>query len=102
MLARAYPEISVSQASATATALAYRVEAPASYGLAPAPPELDRRFEIWRPGTSVRVVRQDSSVQFVASSRGQAGHLLNEAFELLVEMDARRARTSHLHPSFRS
>ena len=73
-----------------------------SHELGPTLGDADSRFETWRANTRVRLVRGDSVVQFVASSRGQARQLLDQAFEILGDMDARRARTSHLHPSFRS
>jgi hypothetical protein len=74
---------------------------PARYRLAQTRADADKRVETWRPDTLVRVVRNDSTVHFTASSRGQARQLLDQALEILTEMDARRARRSHLHPSWR-
>ena len=96
----------MSQTSSIATALSYDTadtgDARAESELGPTLADNDARFETWRANTRVRVVRDDSVVQFVASSRGQAGHLLDQAFEILLAMDARRARRSHLHPSWPS
>jgi hypothetical protein len=90
---------SMSRMSSTAAALAYD-DAANGDGRAGAS-RADRRAEPWRSDTLVRVVRNDSVVHFTASSLGQARQLLDQALELLVEMDARRARRSHLHPSWR-
>ncbi len=92
----------MSRRSSTAAALASDIPdaAPARYRLAHTT-DPDKRVETWRPDTLVRVVRDDSIVHFTASSRGQARHLLDQALEILTEMDARRARRSHLHPSWR-
>ena len=84
----------MSQTSAIATELSYDAD------LGPTLTDADARFETWRANTRVRVVRDDSVVQFMASSRGQARHLLDQAFEILLVMDTRRARTSHLYPSW--
>jgi hypothetical protein len=91
----------MSRTSSTAVALAYdRIPLVAS-GSAQSPLAPDKRADLWRSDTLVRVVRDDSVVHFTASSRGQARQLLDQALDLLVEMDTRRARRSHLHPSWR-
>jgi hypothetical protein len=95
----------MSRTSSTAVALAYDDPltggTSVGHGLARTPSDAETRVESWRSDTLVRVVRNDSVVHFTASSRGQARQLLDQALELLVEMDARRARRSHLHPSWR-
>jgi len=95
----------MARTSSTAAALAYDDPLTGGtsfgYGSARTPPDGETRVESWRADTLVRVVRNDSVVHFTASSRGQARQLLDQALELLVEMDTRRARRSHLHPSWR-
>jgi hypothetical protein len=95
----------MSRTSSTAVALEYDQSATArpqrARGLASSRIEPEQRSEPWRSETLVRVVRDDSVVHFTASSRGQARQLLDQALDLLIEMDARRARRSHLHPSWR-
>ena len=95
----------MSRAASTAVALAYEERSAAgtqlAYRLAQSRLEPDKSVESWRSDTLVRVVRDDSVVHFTASSRAQARQLLDQALDLLIEMDARRARRSHLHPSWR-
>jgi hypothetical protein len=91
----------VSRTSSTAVALVYAETVRPAHRPARGRLEPDKRGEPWRSDTLVRVVRDDSIVHFTASSRVQARQLLDQALDLLVEMDERRARRSHLHPSWR-
>jgi hypothetical protein len=91
----------MSRTSSTAAALAYDDSSTGEAKPAPGRLEPGKRAEPWRADTLVRVVRDDSVVHFTASSRGQARQLLDQALDLLIEMDTRRARRSHLHPSWR-
>ena len=94
----------MSRNASTAAALTYEESstsgAPHADALATRRAEPGKSVEPWRSDTLVRVVRDDSVVHFTASSRSQARQLLDQALDLLVEMDARRARRSHLHPSW--